>query len=159
VQAARPTVPASAGDAHRIRSVRVTFTPSAAQTLATEPEFTAEGLSEAIEIELRARNLLDPLDPEARDTLAVAIDEFAVRSTSNAVLFGYVLSRGTLGGNLEVLNSDGQEVKKAWIHARAQLVKPASGEQPTSFAPLYQGFAGMTVRNLTGAPEPVSVNH
>lgn len=156
---ASTTRPAATPELWKIKTVKVTFTPAAQEKVAAEPQFTADALLAAIETELRAQKLLDESDPEANDTLGIVIDNFATRSASNAVIFGYALSVGTLEGNLRVLAADGQELRSTRIQARSRLTKPAGTGQLNFFEPLYRGFAALTARNLTGAPEPVGVNH
>jgi hypothetical protein len=151
--------PASAAELPKIKSVKVTFTPTARDKVAAEPRFTEDGLVAAITGELRAQKLLDESGAGAGDTLEILIDDFVIHTTSNAVIFGYVLSSGTLKGHLEVLAPDGKPLRNSRIQARSSLTKPAGADQANFFEPLYKGFADLTARNLTGAPEPVAVNH
>jgi hypothetical protein len=148
-----------AGQTSRFTAVNLTFSPYAQTRLAAEPQFEPAGLSNAIETELRGQRLLDESNPEGGDTLSIVIDDFTARPSSNAVVFGYILSTGTLEGSLAVLTADGQQRRTAKIHAHARLVQAVNSGQPPSLQPLYQGFAGATARNLTGAAEPVAVNH
>jgi hypothetical protein len=154
-----PSRPAPPLELTKIEAVEVKFTPAASEKIAAEPQFTRAGLVAAIEAALRAQKLLDESGPGSGDTLEIVIDGFVTRATSNAVIFGYVLSTGTLQGHLEVLASDGKLLRSSRIQARSRLTRPAGADQASSFEPLYRGFADLTARNLTGAPEPVAVNH
>jgi hypothetical protein len=164
VARAAATAPPAVPESTRFTAVTIAFTPAAKEKIAAEPQFTPGELFAAVKTELRAQKLLDESDPGAGDTLGIVIDDFATRPTSNAVLFGFVFSTATLKGNLEVLTSDGKELRNMRIAARSSLTKPvdttaAGNGQSNFFTPLYRGFAELTARNLTGAPEPVAVNH
>lgn len=148
--------PSTSFDAPMLKTVTLTFTPAAQQEIAADPQFTQATLLIAIETELRAHKLLADHDPHARGTLEISIDDFAMRPTSNAVVFGYILGTGTLTGNIEVHATDGEEPKDARITAESRVAKSVSGGQANPFEPLYRRFAAATVNSLTGTPaQPV----
>jgi hypothetical protein len=160
--AAAPVIasqPTSAAESSNIKAVKVTFTPAAQDQVAAEPQFTSAGLLAAVEGQLHSHKLLDEPGPDAGDTIEILIEDFGTHTTSNAVIFGYVLSTGTLKGKLDVLAPDGTLVRSSRIQTRSRLTQPAGADQTISFQPLYEGFADLTARTLTGAPEPVAVNH
>jgi len=150
--------PSASADTPMLKAVTLTFTPAARQKIAAEPQFQQATLLTAIESELRAHKLLDANDPHARGTAEISIDDFATRSTSNAVVFGYILGTGTLSGNVAVHAVAGNALRDARITAQSHLAKPVSDDQGNPFGPLYHRFAAATVDSLTGAtstqPEP-----
>jgi hypothetical protein len=155
VPAPLPTTPPSGASPETLllKAVTVTFTPTAQQKIAAEPQFKQTKLLTAIESELRAHKLLDASDPRASGSLAISIDDFADKPTSNAVVFGYILGTGTLTGNMELhATAGGQELKDSRITAESRLAKSASDGQANPFAPLYHRFAAATVNSLTGKP-------
>ena len=135
-----------------LKAVTITFTLAAQQKIAAEPQFQQTTLLTAIENELRAHMLLADNDPHARGTVEISIDDFATHPTSNAVVFGYILSTGTLTGNLEVHAADGKESKDTRITAESRVAKSVNDGHANPFEPLYRRFATATVNSLTGTP-------
>jgi hypothetical protein len=145
-----PTSPTSP-DAPLLKAVTVTFTPAAQQKIAAEPQFQQAMLLTTIENDLHAHNLLAANDPHARGTLEISIDDFATRSTSNAVVFGYILGTGTLTANMEMRTAAGEDPKDTRVTAESRVAKSVNGGQANPFEPLYRRFAAATVNSLTGA--------
>jgi hypothetical protein len=143
----------------KAKAVEVTFTASGRAKLATDPRFNQDDLLTAIVSELRAHALLDESNPGTGERLGIVIDDFASRPATNAVVFGYILSTGTLQGEVVRLASDGEALQSSKVRVRVHLTDPAGSGRADFFRPLYRGFAELTVRKLTGAAEPVGVNH
>jgi hypothetical protein len=144
-----------------LKGVTVTLTPPAQEKAAADRRFKQDGVVAAIESELRARKLLAENDVKAERTVAVIIDDFATRPTSNAVIFGYVISEGTLAGSVDVRDTSGQQLQAFRITAKARLVIPASGEDNHALHALYSKFANLAVDALsgtTGKPDDVTNN-
>jgi hypothetical protein len=136
-----------------LKSVSVSFTPTARKKIAAEPQFKEDRLLAVILSELRAHKLFDDSDSHATGTLEVSIDDFATRPLSNAVVFGYVLGNGTLAGHIEVHNAGGKGPRDPRITAQSRVEKPISAEESNAFGPLYRKFADLTVDSLNGAYE------
>ncbi len=153
-----PSPPPASPDAPLLKAVTITFTPTAQQKIASEPQFQQAALLSAIESELRAHKLLDANDPRARGTADISIDDFATRPASNAVVFGYILGTGTLSGNVSIHAAESNAFRDARLTAQSHLAKPVSDAQANPFGPLYHRFAAATVDSLTGTtstpPEP-----
>jgi hypothetical protein len=134
-----------------LRGVTVTLTLPAQEKAATDRRFKEDAVAAAIENELRARKLLAEDDAKAERTVAVVIDDFATQPTSNAVIFGYVVSEGTLTGDVDVRATSGQQLQAFQVTAKSRLVMPASGEDNHALHALYNKFAKLAVDGLAGA--------
>jgi len=152
-----PSAPARPGPSvpsvHVLRAVTLELTPQAAAQVADDSKFKADALLDAIEAELRSRNLLDEA---ANGTAEVSIEDFAVQPASNAVLFGYVLSNGSLNGELRIRDAAGNDVQRYRIQAKSRLSAPAEGESPNLLSPLYRRFAVLTGDSVAGEPSKSS---
>ena len=131
----------------------MTFTPDAKEKIGADPRFNQEALLAAINGELRSHDLIDDSgDAPADHTIDIVIDDFVTRPSSNAVVFGYVLSNATLTGNVELHDATGRELGGFRIKADSHLSAPVNGEQAQPLRPLYRRFADLTVSKLTGVP-------
>ena len=144
--------PAPNASAAKIKSVTLALTPQATAKVASDPRFKADALLDAIESELQSRQLFDAHDPRASDQAEILIDDFATRSTSNAVVFGYNLSAGTLTGDIHVRGADGHELQTFKVVAESRLAIAASGEDANPLRDLYRRFANLAADDLAGTP-------
>jgi hypothetical protein len=135
-----------------VKDVRLVLTPQAATKVANDAKFNADTLLEAIKGELRSRKLLDDTDSRANGTAEISIDDFAMRPTSNAVVFGYLLNAGTLNGEIRVRDTDGKDLQNFRVEAESQVSIAASGETKNPLEPLYRRFAVLAGDNLAGTP-------
>jgi hypothetical protein len=124
-----------------VSDVTVQITPQAA-----DERFHSAALTEAIKNELSSRRLLNP---DAYATAEVSIDGVKIEPASNAVLFGYVISNGTLNGELLVREA-GAGSPPQRIDARAKLSIAANGTTKEPLDPLYRRFAVLTADRLAG---------
>lgn len=137
--AATPTAPV----AYAVHDVALTMSPQVAEKIVADPRFDITLVKSAVLDELRARHLLDEATSGA--TADIAIDHFSVEPTSNAVIFGYVLSEGQLYGDLRVSSTHTQR-----IEAHTRLSLPEKGASKDPLGPLYRRFAVMTADALAG---------
>jgi hypothetical protein len=132
--------------------VRLILTARAKEAAAADSNFHEDELLKALNAELRARRLLGETNHAADRTLEISIEEFSNRPTSNAVLFGYNMSAGTLAGTATMRDMQGKELRRFQVQARSRLVVAADAEAGSGLEPLYRRFARLTADNLTGAP-------
>lgn len=140
---------------HVVKTVTVALTPQAAARIANDPRFDVRALLEAVNGELRARQLLadtqsNGTQSNGSGTAEISIDDFAMRPTSNAVVFGFVISAGTLNGAVRVRDVDGKDLQSFQVEAAAQVSVAAKGENVNPLAPLYRRFAVLTADRLSG---------
>jgi hypothetical protein len=144
-----------------LKGVTVTLALPAQEQAATDGRLKEDAVAAAIESELRAHKLLAEDDAKAERTMAIVIDDFAIRPTSNTVIFGYVINEGTLTGTVDVHGTSGQQLQTFQITAKSRLVIPASGEDDHALRTLYNKFANLTVDKLSAAtskPDDVTNN-
>ncbi len=138
--------------AQRVNAVTLALTPRATAKVASDPRFKADELLHAVEGELRSRELFDAQDPRASGTAEILIDDFATRSTSNAVVFGYSFVAGTLTGDIRVRDAKGNELRSFRVAAESRLTVPASGEDANALGVLYRRFATLAADSVAGTP-------
>ncbi len=136
----------------KVKAVTLALTPQAAEKVASDPRFKADVLLAAVESELRSRELFDAQDPRASGQAEILIDDFATRSTSNAVVFGYNFSAGTLAGDIRVRDANGNELQTFKVVAESRLAIAASGEDTNPLRDLYRRFADLAADDLAGTP-------
>ena len=155
--ASQPRAATGSTDA-KLRAVTVALTPEAQQKIDADPRFSRDALLAAIHDGLRTHKLIDDNgDAQVDGTIEIVIDNFATRPASNAVVFGYVLSRATLAGNIKVRDAAGRELRAFEIKADSPLATPTTGGQAQSLGSLYHRFADLTVSELTGTAVPVEM--
>ncbi|MGA9026276.1 MAG: hypothetical protein WB440_09500, partial [Steroidobacteraceae bacterium] len=125
-------------------------TPQAKAQTGADPRFQQAGLRAAVQDELRRRQLLD--EGGANRTLQISIADFGTHPTSNAVLFGYQLSAGTLDADVTVRGADGAELQDFRIQASSRLSTRADEPDANPLGALYRRFAVLTADHLAGVP-------
>ena len=137
----------------KVRAATLEFTAEATDKIKSEPRFSRDALLASINAQLRSHNLIDDTGSNQADrSVEITIDEFAIRPSSNAVVFGYVFSDATLDGNAEVHDANGRELEHFEISAHTRLTTRTDDGQTLPLASLYRRFADVTVSKLTGVP-------
>jgi hypothetical protein len=144
--------PAIVSTSRAVSAVTLVLTPQAAATVAQDPRFNPDALLEAIKLDLRSRKLLDETDSRAHGTAEISLDDFAVRRTSNAVVLGYVMSDGTLTGEIRVRDGDVDRSPAYRIEAVSRLTASTRTDNPDFLGPLYRRFASVTGDWIAGIP-------
>jgi hypothetical protein len=134
-----------------VADVRLILSARAREEGAAEAGFREDELLKALNAELRARRLVGDNSRADDPTLEISIEEFSNRPTSNAVLFGYNMSAGTLAGTASMRDAQGRELRRFEVHARSRLVVAADAEAGSGLESLYRRFARLTADNLSGA--------
>ncbi len=145
-----------------VSAVTLVLTPQLAEKVAKDPNFNATALLDAIKRELQARRVLDETNSQANGTAEISLDDFTLHPKSNAILFGYIINSGLLGGDIRLRGSDDKELKGFRIDAESQVSIAANGESTNPLKGLYHRFAVILGDHLTGtasAPEPGADQH
>jgi hypothetical protein len=138
-----------------ITRLAVEFTPAAQQQVAADERFRADALRDAIAAELRSRQLLDLQATGAGKAAVIEVEEFAIRATSNVVLFGHLPSSGVLGAVIRIREAAGGEAREFRVRTDIPLSIAQSGADKQPLKSLYSGFARQLADELTGAtPAP-----
>jgi hypothetical protein len=134
-----------------IRSVTLVLTPQVAGQVTNDSRFDRDALLTAISSELKSRKLLDETNSHA-STAEVSIEEYAMRPTSNVILFGNIISAGTLNGSIQLRDELGRDFPLRHIEADSQVSIPASGQTINPLGRLYRQFAIVTANVLDSTP-------
>jgi hypothetical protein len=132
-----------------VTAVALSFTPAAMDKIAADAEFKPAALLTEIQGELRARRLLDEAASGTTRVMAISVDDFATRDSSNAVVFGYKLGSGTLAANITIRDG-GKDVRDFRIQAGSRIAGRPGGEDTNPLRPLYHRFAILAVDGLAG---------
>ncbi len=154
--------PASSPAPANVSTVMVNFSATAKDEASASFKLQEASLREAIESELRSRRLLSsPAETRSPGrTVAISVDAFTARTTSNVIMFGQVFEAGTLTGDVTVRDGSGVAVQTYRIKANSHINRPAAGATTDTLTPLYKKFADLTVDNLSGAPRrPVDLTN
>jgi hypothetical protein len=135
-----------------LKTVSLSLTSQVAEKVTSDARFSTDALLAAIKNELKARKLFDESDARSIGTADILIDEYAMQRTSNVILFGNIISAGTLNGSVRVRDDQGRELQSHRIEAQARVSIPESGETVNPFGPLYRRFAAVAADNLAGTP-------
>jgi hypothetical protein len=135
-----------------VSAVTLVLTEQATAKVAEDARFKTDALLDAVKADLRSRQLLDETNSSAQGTAEISIDDFEVHRTSNAVVLGYIMSDGTLSGEILVRDRAGNGLSSYRIEAGSRLTASAKAENPDLMAPLYRRFASLTGDWLAGTP-------
>jgi hypothetical protein len=140
-------------DAKAVSAIELVLSPAATAQAAADPRFKTDALLRAVTDELRARGLLD-VNAATSGTADISIHELTVEPTSNAVLFGYILSDAKLSGTVSVREGHDRETLSEPIEAHVKLSVPAKDPSAISFDHLYRRFAVLACDRLAGVETP-----
>jgi hypothetical protein len=147
-----PVQPARAVSRSMLQGVSLTLTLAAREKADPDQRISRDALVAALKGELRARKLLAEGGLKAERSMTVVINDFTTRPSSNAVIFGYVISEGFLTGDVHVSATSGEPLQAFRIKAQSRLVTPAAAQDNPPLDSLYARFANLTVDGLSGAP-------
>jgi hypothetical protein len=133
----------------KVKAVSVLLTEQVIAKTAADAKFNVDALLSAVKTELQSRDAL--YESTMQTAVAeIVIDDYALHPTSNAILFGQVISTGVLNGTLRVRDAQGNELSNRRIEAKARVSIPAKGESENPLGFLYREFAVQTGNTLTG---------
>ncbi|MEO6366549.1 MAG: hypothetical protein ABIP38_01030 [Steroidobacteraceae bacterium] len=131
-----------------VSAVSLVLSAAVQQQAAADARFDADALRASITDELRSRRLLDPGSAGAGRVAVVQLDEYSVRSTSNAVVFGHVPSAGVLAGAVLIRDAEGAGLRDFMIRAEVALNIAQRGTEPEPLKSLYLKFAALAADDL-----------
>jgi hypothetical protein len=135
-----------------LKTVTLVLAPQITAKAIDDARFDTTALLDAVRSELRSRNLLDDSGSSADRTADISIDDLSLRPTSNAVVFGRVISAGRVSGDIGVHASDRSELQSFRIVAESRVSVAASGKDTNALGPLYRRFAVLVADSLAGTP-------
>jgi hypothetical protein len=131
----------TAQQAPRLASIAVLLSAELEQQIADEPRFSFAVLRDAITAELRARRLLAAQGGAAGNTAEILVNEFALRATSNVVVFGRLSSVGVLGGLVRLRTEAGAQPREFKVLVEIPLSISQRKTGSDSLQKLNQRFA------------------
>jgi hypothetical protein len=129
-----------------LQSLTVEMTPEAKHQLADNVKFDKEELSSTLRRTLESRDLMDA----AGDfDLKVMVKDIRVRSTFNAIMWGFMAGDDHLQGDAIVLNREGAPVYTFGVNASYALGGIGGGQDSTRINWLYEEFSEKIADELT----------
>lgn len=129
-----------------LQSYSVEASPQAKKQLGDSVKFDVDALSRTLERTLRAKDLIAP-DGDFR--LKVVVDDVRVRSTFNAVMWGFMAGDDHVNGNAVLLSATGERPEYAFqVKASYALGGIAGGQDSTRVDWLYEEFSKKIAEQL-----------
>lgn len=127
-------------------NLTVELTPEARKQLAENIKFNPDTLATTVRRTLEARSLLAA---GSDHRLAVSVKDIRVRSTVNAILWGFMASNDHVHGDVSVLDRAGRAVYTYEVRAAYALGGIAGGDD-ARMTWLYEKFSELTAKELVG---------
>jgi hypothetical protein len=138
MDATRPVVKA-------LKDFTVDMAPEAKLQLADNVKFDINALRSTLQRTLVGNSLISP---DGDYSLNVVVNDIRVRSTFNAVMWGFMAGNDHLTGNVIVLNLAGEPVYKFEASASYALGGFGGGQDTSRMNWLYEEFSEMIVNEL-----------
>ena len=136
------------GGSEAIKSVTVTFSRSGQKDWAQNTQFSQDTLLSSVERVLQAKQLYAP-DSRTQDSLQIRITAIRVRSTFNAVMWGFMAGSDNMRGDVYLRDSSGRLINHFSVYASYALGGFAGGIESVRMGWLYNKFADLVGKNLT----------
>jgi len=130
-----------------IKSVTVTLSPDGQRDFADNSQFDQNALLANVDQVLQAKQLYSATS--GRDTLEIQITAIRVRSTFNAVMWGFMAGSDNLRGDVYVRDPSGKLVNHFSVYASYALGGFVGGVKSVRWGWLYNKFAELVAQNLT----------
>jgi hypothetical protein len=130
-----------------IRSVTVTLSPDGQRDFADNSAFDQNALLASVHRVLQAKQLYAATT--GRETLEIQITAIRVRSTFNAVMWGFMAGSDNLRGDVYVRDPSGKLVNHFSVYASYALGGFVGGVRSVRWGWLYNKFAELVAENLT----------
>jgi hypothetical protein len=127
----------------------IDFTPSVSAQVEGDPRFDSGALRKAVADGLSVQGLLDFRSPVVQ-TMAIEVEEFSVRATSNTVLMGRLASVGVLGATVRIRDGSSAELRRFTVRAELPMNIDRTGRSRNPLEALYAGFTRLVAEELTG---------
>jgi len=147
-QVTRPEVAGEALPVARtLQDFTVEMSPGAKATLADNVKFDINALQVTLQRTLDGKGLLSPVGDYR---LKVVVNSIRVRSTFNAVMWGFMAGNDHLRGDVTVLDLAGREVYSFEVSASYALGGLGGGQDASRMNWLYEEFSEMVAGELLG---------
>jgi hypothetical protein len=140
-----PQAGAAAEPVRALASFDVVMSPNAKSQLAENLKFDQETLRAMIKRSLDAANLTAA---DGDFTMTVTVDEIRVRSTFNAIMWGFMAGTDQLNGTATLTRLDGKPVGSFKITTSYALGGLAGGQDSARLNWLYEEFTKLLTQEL-----------
>ena len=130
-----------------IRNVAVSLTDAGQKEFADNTDFDQASLLASVKRQLQSKQLL--IEAQGGDALEIKISSMRVRSTFNAVMWGFMAGSDNVTGEVYLRDPSGKLINHFQVHASYALGGFVGGIQSVRWDWLYNKFAELTVKNLT----------
>jgi hypothetical protein len=130
-----------------IRSVTVDFSADGQKDFADNSQFDRNALLADVQRDLQAKQLYAA--NAGSDTLEIQITAVRVRSTFNAVMWGFMAGSDNVTGEVCLRDPSGKLLSHFSVHAGYALGGFVGGLQSVRWNWLYNKFSELVVQNLT----------
>jgi hypothetical protein len=151
--------PAAQSGAAKITRLIIDLTPAASAQVEGDSRFDSGALRKAVADGLAAKGLLDYESP-AVQTMAIEVEEFSVRATSNMVMMGRLASIGVLGATVRIRDGSSAELRRFNVRAELPMNIDRTGRNRNPLEALYTGFTRLVADELAGrSAQPAGQAH
>ena len=130
-----------------IGSVTVTLSPSGQKDFADNAQFSQNALLTDVDRVLQAKKFFAP--NAGKDTLEIQITAIRVRSTFNAVMWGFMAGSDYVTGDVYLRDSSGKLLNHFSVHAGTALGGIAAGSMSARWGWIDNKFAQLVAKNLS----------
>lgn len=130
-----------------IGHVTITLSPSGRKDFADNAQFSRNALLTDVDRVLQAKEFLAP--NAGKDTLEIQITAIRVRSTFNAVMWGFMAGSDYLTGDVYLRDSSGKLLNHFSVHAGTALGGIAAGSMSARWGWIDNKFAQLVAKNLS----------
>lgn len=130
-----------------IRSIAVDFSPDGQKDFADNPQFDRNALVADVQRDLHAKQLYAA--DTGSDTLEIQITAVRVRSTFNAMMWGFMAGSDNVSGEVYLRDASGKLLNHFSVHAGYALGGFVGGIKSVRWNWIYNKFSELVVQNLT----------
>jgi len=154
-----PNEPAASfklSEGKKIAEVKVALTPEMKEKLKDSLKFDEEALRRHIEMALSGYSVYDASKKGEMPTLDILVTNVRVRSTFNAVMWGFMAGSDQIEGTVVIKDPTGNKLDSFTVSTSYALGGWGGGQDSMRMDWLYEAFSKETVKELTGkdAAEP-----
>jgi hypothetical protein len=150
----RPTDAAAAGyrlaDGKKVSEVRISVLSAVRDKLKDSLKFDDESLRRHVEQALIGYSVFDASKKGTLPVVEILVTNVRVRSTFNAVMWGFMAGSDSIDGDVVIKDPSGHELDHFSVSASYALGGFAGGQDSMRMDWLYEAFAKETVKELTG---------
>jgi hypothetical protein len=146
----QPVVAQAVSPTSQVAKITVELTPEVKARIASSLKFNPSELRDRVQLALTSRDLYAFREKPGTYTLHILVDHVRVRSTFNAVMWGFMSGNDALDGEVTVLDAAGTVRDRFRVSTAYALGGWGGGQDQTRVGWLYEAFAKHLVAQITG---------